>query len=233
MNEKEVEKYIDKLYELENYDVVKKDLFIQAHSKTRDADNWKDGIYCMVGDIVLTVQLKLEETEEKRVGISIFDSFLSLWKKTKEEVLKDAYENTTKMLSVTLIGLDEKEESFFRKEEKPGEITVKGKGQRGYYLGYGSKGLGAAWFFIPGNARRICREIGADEIYVLPLSASEVVIRDVRQTVSVKKLWWSFWITMAANVEANEFLTINIYHYSAKTDKMTMLVPDEETRAGR
>ncbi|MFR6469757.1 MAG: hypothetical protein ACLUQB_10480, partial [Lachnospiraceae bacterium] len=73
----------------------------------------------------------------------------------------------------------------------------------------------------------------ADEIYVLPLSASEVVIRDVRQTVSVKKLWWSFWITMAANVEANEFLTINIYHYSAKTDKMTMLVPDEETRAGR
>ena len=144
MNEKEVEKYIDKLYELENYDVVKKDLFIQALSKTRDADNWKDGIYCMVGDIVLTVQLKLEETEEKRVGISIFDSFLSLWKKTKEEVLKDAYENTTKMLSVTLIGLDEKEESFFRKEEKPGEITVKGKGQRGYYLGYGSKGLGAA-----------------------------------------------------------------------------------------
>ncbi len=121
MNEKEVEKYIDKLYELGNYDVVKKDLFIQALSKTRDEDNWKDGIYCMVGDIVLTVQLKLEETEEKRVGISIFDSFLSLWKKTKEEVLKDAYENTTKMLSVTLIGLDEKEESFFRKRGKTWE----------------------------------------------------------------------------------------------------------------
>ena len=106
MNEKEVEKYIYKLYELGNYDVVKKDLFIQALSKTRDEDNWKDGIYCMVGDIVLTVQLKLEETEEKRVGISIFDSFLSLWKKTKEEVLKDAYENTTKFLCVTLFVLD-------------------------------------------------------------------------------------------------------------------------------
>ena len=34
MNEKEVEKYIDKLYELENYDVVKKDLFISAKSVT-------------------------------------------------------------------------------------------------------------------------------------------------------------------------------------------------------
>ena len=67
MNEKEVEKYIDKIYKLENYDVVKKDLFIQALSKTRDADNWKDGIYCMVGDIVLTVQLKLEENERRSI----------------------------------------------------------------------------------------------------------------------------------------------------------------------
>ena len=101
------------------------------------------------------------------------------------------------------------------------------KDDHGYCLGLGSEGLGCAWVFIPGNIEKVCRAMGAEEVYIVPLSVNEAVFHDVRKITDMENLWRSFWDTVASYIPAEEFLTVHIYRYSMKTGKLTTIMPDE------
>ena len=100
-------KYIKKLWKLKDYEKVKGDLFIRVLNIKRNRDILDGGIYVVQDDSALTVCQKLDEAEDERISVMVPASFLTEWGKTREEVLKTAYENTTEMLFVRLIGMDE------------------------------------------------------------------------------------------------------------------------------
>ena len=100
-------KYIKKLWKLKDYEKVKGDLFIRVLNIKRNRDILDGGIYVVQDDFALVVCQKLDEAENEWVSVTVPAGFLDEWGKTREEVLKTAYENTTKMLFVRLIGMDE------------------------------------------------------------------------------------------------------------------------------
>ena len=99
-------KYIKKLWKLKDYEKVKDDLFIRVLNIKRNRDILDGRIYVVQDDFALTVCQKLDEAENERVSVTVPSNLLDEWGKTREEVLKTAYENTTEMLFVRLIGMD-------------------------------------------------------------------------------------------------------------------------------
>ena len=204
-------KYIKKLWKLKDYEKVKGDLFIRVLNIKRNRDILDGGIYVVQDDFALTVCQKLDEAEDERISVMVPASFLTEWGKTREEVLKTAYENTTKMLFVRLIGMDEVTEEPYSAGKELWEVEAsEKKDDHGYCLGLGSEGLGCAW------------------VYIVPLSVNEAVFHDVRKITDMENLWRSFWDTVASYIPAEEFLAVHIYRYSMKTGKLTTIMPDEE-----
>lgn len=221
-------KYIKKLWKLKDYEKVKGDLFIRVLNIKRNRDILDGGIYVVQDDFALVVCQKLDEAENERVSVTVPAGFLDEWGKTREEVLKTAYENTTEMLFVRLIGMDEVTEEPYSAGKELWEVEAsEKKDDHGYCLGLGSEGLGCAWVFIPGNIEKVCRAMGAEEVYIVPLSVNEAVFHDVRKITDMENLWRSFWDTVASYIPAEEFLTVHIYRYSMKTGKLTTIMPDE------
>lgn len=66
-----------------------------------------------------------------------------------------------------------------------------------------------------------------EEVYIVPLSVNEAVFHDIRKTTDMENLWRSFWDTVASYTLDEEFFTVHIYHYSIKTGKLTIIMPDD------
>ena len=99
---KEIEKIkvsgiMEKTKDLNNYQKMKKDLFIRLLNKKRHEKELKNAVYKEVGDIVGVLYLRLGRQDGCISSMKIRKDILKEWKLTEEEVWKNAVENTSLM----------------------------------------------------------------------------------------------------------------------------------------
>ena len=153
-------------------------------------------------------------TNDKSHGpghIKVRKDFLELWNVTEEEVMREAMENSPKLLPLTFRQLND------TGDHDPGEVCELFVISNAYFAG------GAAVAFYPRVLECIGSALGRD-LFVLPSSINEMIVvtdtgQDPENLLSIVRE------VNRTQVAPEEVLSDAVYYYDRKTDKLRKILP--------
>lgn len=203
-----------------NYEFAKKRLFVVAES-IHNEEALYQCIHQTVGDIAICPNLKLLDRNGKMIGLKVAPEMLRLWKKSAEEVIKDALENAPKLYPPRFydfwkaLGMETYKGEDFMQEDQASVLQS----------GFGDKCIsttimqhGAAAIFYPGVAKRICQCMGVKKLYLLFTSVHEVMVVPVKMELPEEILKARLKSGSEPLASPKEKLTEEIYCYEEENN---------------
>ena len=208
----------EKSKNLDNYDLVKNDLFIRLLNVSRNMDDLKDAIYYTIGDIALVLYAKLGEMEGCFTSLKIKKYILNKWNRDEKMVFNDALLNTYFLTPPRIYHW----ERLLYDDTYEGENFMNLMFEEslksnvfGICLSTTNRTNGAVAIFLPGVAQRL-GELLESSFYMVFTSVHEVMIHkdDMVEPDQLKTILDE---TVQETTPEEDFLTGMIYHYERDT----------------
>lgn len=166
-------------------------------------------------DLALVFYYALEEEEIGRGTILIYNSHLTMWGISKEQLYEAARRNTPGLLPYEFIEMRELlAESFADGEDFEEELPM-------YVLSNRERHFGAVNMIYDSVLSEIGRRIG-DDFYVLPSSVHECIIVPAGAKATRSELSNMVWDINRTQVLPEEVLSDNVYFYERKNHRLSM-----------
>lgn len=229
---KEIEKIkvsgiMEKTKDLNNYQKMKKDLFIRLLNKKRHEKELKNAVYKEVGDIVGVLYLRLGRQDGCISSMKIRKDILKEWKLTEEEVWKNAVENTSLMTPPRIYRWEELlvtplySGDDFMNDEKL--YFLDRENFAGLCLSTALRTNGAVAVFLPGVAQRLA-DLLNDSFYIVFTSIHEAMIH-AAQNVYPEDLIKVMHDSIKEATSEQDFLTDKLYFYNRNEEKIAQYNP--------
>jgi len=197
--------------DLDDYEHAKKNLGLCVLGIERNREYLTDMIYEEHEDLALVPMIFTNDYHGPG-HIKVRKDFLELWNVTEEEVMREAKENSPKLLPVTFRQLNQVPE-----DKEPGEECELFVISNAYFAG------GAAVAFYPRVLECIGMALGRD-LFVLPSSINEMIVvtdngQDPENLLSIVKE------VNRTQVAPEEVLSDAVYYYNRKTDSLRRILP--------
>lgn len=207
---------ISPMDEIEDYEKIRDCLIIRPLNYTRNKEKLENEVYVLVGDIALTLYVHFGFIRDTYISSAIGSSYLDLWHKEKEEVLKNAMINTSRLFppvllkdleALPLMDIEVSKEDFMR--DYMALLTNK----------HGCNG--AVSIFLPGVAKRF-GEVFNSDLYIAFLSNDSAVIHEagkvqpdeIRKTISSVN---------EVSQDKDHFLSDKVFVYRRDTDRIEIV----------
>lgn len=166
-------------------------------------------------DLALVFYYALEEEEIGRGTILIYNSHLTMWGISKEQLYEAARRNTPGLLPYEFIEMRELlAESFADGEDFEEELPM-------YVLSNRERHFGAVNMIYDSVLSEIGRRIG-DDFYVLPSSVHECIIVPAGAKATRSELSNIVWDINRTQVLPEEVLSDNVYFYERRNHRLSM-----------
>lgn len=166
-------------------------------------------------DLALVFYYALEEEEIGRGTILIYNSHLTMWGISKEQLYEAARRNTPGLLPYEFIEMRELlAESFADGEDFEEELPM-------YVLSNRERHFGAVNMIYDSVLSEIGRRIG-DDFYVLPSSVHECIIVPAGAKATRSELSNMVWDINRTQVLPEEVLSDNVYFYERRNHRLSM-----------
>lgn len=166
-------------------------------------------------DLALVFYYVLEEEEIGRGTILIYNSHLTMWGISKEQLYEAARRNTPGLLPYEFIEMRELlAESFADGEDFEEELPM-------YVLSNRERHFGAVNMIYDSVLSEIGRRIG-DDFYVLPSSVHECIIVPAGAKATRSELSNMVWDINRTQVLPEEVLSDNVYFYERRNHRLSM-----------
>ena len=204
----------NKTKDIEDYEKVKSKLFIRLINADKYADDLKNIIYRQVGDIALTLCLKISDDDKELISTKISRYVFDNWEKDENEVIEVALANTYRMSSPRIFDLEKLILNFdtYKGEDFMNEAFQLDDSTTGNVLTTASRNYGAVALFLPGVAKRVANLLNSD-FYAVFTSCHEAMIHGVA-TSDVETLSEAVASTIDNATSEEDFLSYKVYRYS-------------------
>lgn len=202
-----------------DYKKARKRLFI-ATVGINDKDALEQCVYKTVGDIALTVSIKLISKGKNMIGLKVSTEILNVWGKELEEVFEDALKNSAEMfpvryydlLTALMAGPSYEGKDFMNNDCK--EIVSDGLPEKCIStLDYNH---GSVAIFYPGVADRLCKYLHTKDLYLTFPSINEVLVRPVGNGITAEILKSRISKELKNGQNQKDKLTEEIYYYDGE-----------------
>lgn len=211
--------------ELQEFSKVKRQIVFRVINKEKNRSFLEDVPYREFADLAVVYYILIGNNECGQFTALIHNSQINIWKVTEEELYKVAYENTPKLLPMTLQTMgeviremcekvcgnftEEREESF--DDEMPLYILTNRK-----------KTYGAAVMLYPDAMKLAAERIGSN-LVILPSSLHEVLLLPYDKDEDPEMLREMVRSVNVSEVPEEDILSDNVYFYEVQTDKIKVL----------
>lgn len=221
--EKEIRKLksaglFEKTRNLDNYEKVKKDLFIRLLNRKRHKRELLGAVYRVVGDIALVLYMQVGEVKGCTTSIKIRKDYLKTWKMDELVVFEAALLNTYFIAPPRifqwekLIGNPDYNGECFMDLNNGYQLK---KDCIGNCLSTVRRTNGAVAVFLPGVAKRLSDLMNAD-FYLVFTSIHEVMVHSVKLSYP-EDLEVVLKDTIREATPEEDFLTDKVYRYCRET----------------
>lgn len=213
---------------LNDYEKIKKDLFIRLVNMNKYEVDLKDSVYQTIGDIALVLYVQMGEIEGYTTSMKVKEHMLESWKIERDKVLEAALLNTY-FISPPRIYCWEKM-LFNPRYEGENFMNILTdypirKDAVGNCLSTVKRTNGAVAVFLPGVAERLaCLMNGS--FYMVFTSIHEVMIHNV-EAVDPENLRHVLADTVRDTTPEEDFLTLNIYQYDKNSGTFSLCEEDK------
>lgn len=209
---------LKKAQAIENYDRIKKDLFIRLINKDRNQPELSDAVYREMGDIALVLCACMGEISGCTTSMKIKKYIVDKWQKDEDTVFREALVNTYFMSPPRIYCW----EKVFFQESYDGENFMNllcdfpiRTDAVGNCLSTTKRTNGAVAVFYPGVAERLAALL-KDSFYMVFTSIHEVMIHSV-ESVDPEDLSQALADTVRESTSEEDFLTLQIYRYDRES----------------
>ena len=197
--------------DIEDYEETKKNLGLCVLGIERNREYLSDMVFEEHEDLALVPMIFTNDKSHGPGHIKVRKDFLELWNVTEEEVMREAMENSPKLLPLTFRQLND------TGDHDPGEVCELFVISNAYFAG------GAAVAFYPRVLECIGSALGRD-LFVLPSSINEMIVvtdtgQDPENLLSIVRE------VNRTQVAPEEVLSDAVYYYDRKTDKLRKILP--------
>ena len=197
--------------DIEDYEETKKNLGLCVLGIERNREYLSDMVFEEHEDLALVPMIFTNDKSHGPGHIKVRKDFLELWNVTEEEVMREAMENSPKLLPLTFRQLND------TGDHDPGEVCELFVISNAYFAG------GAAVAFYPRVLECIGSALGRD-LFVLPSSINEMIVvtdtgQDPENLLSIVRE------VNRTQVAPEEVLSDAVYYYNRKTDKLRRILP--------
>ena len=215
--------FFEKTQNLDNYDKVKKDLFVRLLNRKRHQRELSKAVYRVIGDIALVLYMQIGQLNGCTTSIKVPGNCVKNWGMEESTVFENALLNTY-FISPPRIFLWEKlignpmynGECFMDLNH---DYQLK-RDSIGNCLSTARRTNGAVAAFLPGVARRIADLMDAD-FYLVFTSIHEVMIHNVNLSYP-EDLEVVLKDTIREATPDEDFLTDKVYRYCRETGDFMM-----------
>lgn len=215
--------FFEKTQNLDNYDKVKKDLFVRLLNRKRHQRELSKAVYRVIGDIALVLYMQIGQLNGCTTSIKVPENCVKNWGMEESTVFENALLNTY-FISPPRIFLWEKlignpmynGECFMDLNH---DYKLK-RDSIGNCLSTARRTNGAVAAFLPGVARRIADLMDAD-FYLVFTSIHEVMIHNVNLSYP-EDLEVVLKDTIREATPDEDFLTDKVYRYCRETGDFMM-----------
>ena len=207
-----------------DYQQMKSQIVYRIVNYDKNIENLKDSPYIQFMDLAIVVYVEFPVDGITSGAVVVKNEHLELWGVTKEEVLKQAAENTPKLMQPQIKKMEDtirelfaigegeetKEFEIFMNEMRENEMRIP------MYVLTNQKNLyGAACMLYEGVLEMFSQELGED-VYILPSSVHEVILVPASIAFPVKELKEMVKEINETQIPKEEVLSETIYKYSMK-----------------
>lgn len=214
-----------------DYQQMKSQIVYRIVNYDKNIENLKDSPYIQFMDLAIVVYVEFPVDGITSGAVLVKNEHLELWGVTKEEVLKQAAENTPKLMQPQIKKMEDtirelfaigegeetKEFEIFMNEMRENEMRIP------MYVLTNQKNLyGAACMLYEGVLEMFSQELGED-VYILPSSVHEVILVPASIAFPVKELKEMVKEINETQIPKEEVLSETIYKYSMKERGFCMI----------
>lgn len=220
---------IEKAKILNDYNKVKKHLFIRLINKNKYEQDLMDSVYRVIGDIAMVLYIRMGEIGGYSSSMKVKQRMLEQWEMDKDEVFEAALLNTY-FISPPRIYCWEKMifDSHYEGENFMNLLSdypIR-RGAVGNCLSTVKRTNGAVAVFLPGVARRLA-DLMQGSLYLVFTSIHEVMIHN-ENTADPEDLRHVLADTVRETTSEEDVLTLHIYHYDRDTGIFSLCEEAEE-----
>lgn len=210
---------------LTNYDNAKKHLFIRVHNAETNQDFLKNVPHLIIEDLAVTCHIRVFQNEKEMGSATVTNALLKNFGIREEELFEDALMNSQKIEPPKIADMS--------------EITRKAERKRLEMLGYSEEEIqesldwistpeepmfvvtnrsmeyGAATIFYPDVLEELGKRLDG-KFFILPSSLHEMIVLPDNGSFNYKELLNTVTEINATEVDIEDKLTDQVYHYDAK-----------------
>lgn len=210
---------------LTNYDNAKKHLFIRVRNAETNRDFLKNVPHLIIEDLAVTCHIRVFQNEKETGSATVTNALLKNFGIREEELFEDALMNSQKIEPPQIADMS--------------EITRKAEQKRLEMLGYSEEEIqealdwiskpeepmlvvtnrsmkdGAATIFYPDVLEELGRMLDG-KFFILPSSLHEMIVLPDNGSFHYKELLKTVTEINATEVDIEDKLTDQVYHYDAK-----------------
>ena len=211
-----------------NYEHVKSKLFIRVFDREKNQLYLSGVPYTCVENLAITYQVCISMDQKGVMSKVLTNRDLEFFKISKERLHRDAMENSPKLFPVKIATISDSMETLMREQleeaglekEEIDRVVQEMKAEQEMQapltvVSNQTMANGAAAFFYPGVMEQIGKFVGGD-YYVLPSSVHDVIILPDNRQIDALELSLMVSDINRNEVEPEDRLTDEVYHYCVK-----------------
>ena len=209
--------------DISDYNRIKEVIAYRLIGQERNHALLSEVPHCCYLDLAIVFYLLLEVEQHGTATMLVRDEHLKMWGITREELIKQAEENTSRLLPVEFCSIESaiRDLSIMEGEEIEEEYLIKPKHM--YVLTNEIRSFGAAVILYPETLRKL-KTVLNESFYVLPSSVHEVII--VAESISMNSVELEEMVTEIneTQVENEEILSNCVYYCDIKKEPELKIV---------
>ena len=210
------------LDKVDRYDEIRDSLILRPLNYDANAEKLDKGIFYQIGDVALVLYINIGSMKDKYVSSMVSSNVLSIWEKTKKEVIETAIRNTYRLFPPRTVdvyslcfGLSEEQEFMHTVPE-----TVKNNQGDGIFVTTVNYVNGAIAVFMPGVMERLSELLESDIYFGFLNTEAAVIHKSNLVSPGVIQDALRF---QNHNCGSEEFLSEKVYFYSRERDRIEVV----------
>ena len=210
---------------MEDYESIREYLVIRPLNYEKNAEKLKEGVCEMTGDIALTLYVSIGNFSGLYTSSMVPKVVFDGWNRSREQVMKDAMENTYRLFPPRLFNwLDVErfeDEDYGIFMERDSGVRMDG-GACATFVTPKSQINGAVAIFLPGVAKRLGEMMGND-LYIAFTSMHEAAIHNCEK-VYPETIRESLKDLNREMPSDDDFLSGKVYYYNRGKDRIEVVL---------
>lgn len=210
---------------MEDYESIREYLVIRPLNYERNADKLEEGVYDVTGDIALTLYVSIGNFSGLYTSSMVPRVVFSGWKKSRDQVMKDAMKNTYRLFPPRLLNwldvdrFQDKDYGIFMERDTDVRLD---EGACATFVTTKSQINGAVAIFLPGVAKRLGELMGND-LYIAFTSMHEAAIHNCEKVYpeTIQESLKDLNREMPAD---DDFLSEKVYYYNRAKDRIEVVL---------